>query len=145
MLIFGILSTIIGMILFVHARKRIFIRENQMGLSARGCLQFASLPLQGKARRGGSRGCLQFEKSPSPAGRSPQRGRVGVGVGDIAHEINLLFFNAFYALTSTLLRKQCLSHRDWNSSRSERGGIFAVFPVFSSLHKHTEKCDSPRF
>ena len=34
MLIFGILSTIIGMILFVHARKRIFIRENQMGLSA---------------------------------------------------------------------------------------------------------------
>ena len=115
MLIFGILSTIIGMILFVHARKRIFIRENQMGLSARGCLQFASLPLQGKARRGGSRGCLQFEKSPSPAGRSPQRGRVGVGVSDIIDEPKFQFFNCL------LLSPQPFPQRDWNSSRSERG------------------------
>ena len=53
---------------------------------------------------------------------------------------------------SLLLRKQCLSlrelfqsHRDKHCSRSERGGILAVFPVFSSLHKHTEKYDSTRF
>ena len=56
------------------------------------------------------------EFSPSPAGRSPQRGRVGVGVSDIAHELKLLFFNDFAALTPTL------SHR-------ERGHI-GCFPGF---------------
>ena len=77
-----------------------------------------------------------------------------MGVSDIAHEPKFCFFN--YLLPSPQpslllrkqylsLREQSLSHRDWNSSRSERGGILAVFPVFSSLHKRTEKCDSTRF
>ena len=77
-----------------------------------------------------------------------------MGVSDIAYELKLLFSNGFAALTpalSLLLRKQCLllrepsqSHRDKHCLRSERGGILAVFPVFISLHKHTEKCDSPK-
>ena len=78
-----------------------------------------------------------------------------MGVSDIVHELNLLFFNGFTVLApqlSLLLRKQCVSlhelsqiHKDKHCSRSERGGILAVFPVFSSLHKHTEKYDSTRF
>ena len=97
--------------------------RHRSSCGARGCLQFASLPLQGKARRGGSRGCLQFEKSPSPAGRSPQRGRVGVGVSDIAHELNFLFFNDFAALTPTLSRYAS------NACPTGRGGISAVLPA----------------
>ena len=33
-----------------------------------------------------------IEKSPSPAGRSPQRGRVGEGVGNIIDELKFQFF-----------------------------------------------------
>ena len=40
-----------------------------------------------------ARGCLQCEKSPSPAGRSPQRGRVGEGVSDIIDEPKFQFFD----------------------------------------------------
>ena len=39
--------------------------------------------------------------TPSPAGRSPQRGRVGEGVGDITCEVKFLFF-MFVALTPDL-------------------------------------------
>ena len=40
-----------------------------------------------------SQGVVTIEKSPSPAGRSPQRGRVGEGVSDIIDEPKFQFFN----------------------------------------------------
>ena len=55
------------------------------------------------------------EISPSPAGRSPQRGRVGEGVSDSIDETKFQFFNCL------LPSPQPLSQRNWNSSRSERG------------------------
>ena len=55
-----------------------------------------------------------IEKSPSPAGRSPQRGRAGEGVGDIIDELKCRFFSCLQPSPHPL------SQRDWNSSRSER-------------------------
>ncbi|MFC2502975.1 MAG: hypothetical protein ACFN4D_02795, partial [Cardiobacterium sp.] len=49
------------------------------------------------------------------------------------------FFQSFAALTPALSRYAS------NACPTGRGGILAVFPVFSFLHKHTEKCGSPRF
>ena len=57
------------------------------------------------ADRPASRGCLQF-KSPSPAGRSPQRGRDGEGVDNAAYEMKFRFFNRL------LPSPQPLSHRE---------------------------------
>ena len=54
---------------------------------------------------GAARGCLQF-KSPSPAGRSPQRGRDGEGVDNAAYEMKFRFFNRL------LPSPQPLSHRE---------------------------------
>ena len=54
---------------------------------------------------GCARGCLQF-KSPSPAGRSPQRGRDGEGVDNAAYEMKFRFFNRL------LPSPQPLSHRE---------------------------------
>ena len=70
------------------------------------------------------------EFSPSPAGRSPQRGRVGVGVSDIAHELKLLFFNDFAALTPTL------SHRE--------RGAYRLFSRFSVPYTSTRKNAIPQ-
>ena len=56
-------------------------------------------------RRNRARGCLQF-KSPSPAGRSPQRGRDGEGVDNAAYEMKFRFFNRL------LPSPQPLSHRE---------------------------------
>jgi len=62
----------------------------------------------------------QPKNSPSPAGRSPQRGRDGVGVSDMVDEPEFQFFT-FAALTPAL------SHR-------EREHIDAL-PCVSSLHR----------
>ena len=51
------------------------------------------------------RACLQFE-FPSPAGRSPQRGRDGEGVDNAAYEMKFRFFNRL------LPSPQPLSHRE---------------------------------
>ena len=57
--------------------------------------------------------------SPSPAGRSPQRGRVGEGVSNIVSEKKFRFFIFTTLPNALLLRKQCFSlhevfqlHRD---------------------------------
>ena len=60
--------------------------------------------------------------APSPAGRSPQRGRVGEGVSDIAQEPKWRFFT-FAAPTPALP----------HGGRGHIGG----FLFFSSLHKFT--------
>ena len=68
---------------------------------------------------------LKIETSPSSAGRSPQRGWVGVGVSDIVHELKFLFFNGFVVLIPnlSLLRKQCLSLRELSQSQRVEGLI----------------------
>ena len=92
--------------------------------------------------------------SPPPQGEARSGGGLGLGVGYILDKPKSCFSNCLLPSPqpSLLLRKQCLSlrelsqsHRDKHCSRSERWSILAVFPAFSSLRKHTEKCDSPRF
>ena len=82
-----------------------------------GCAEYPPPP-QGAQR-------LQRAGTHSKCGRilNGARGRVGVGVSDIAHEMKLLFFNDFAALTpaSLLLRKQCLLLRELPQSQRERG------------------------
>ena len=36
---------------------------------------------------------VSLQTAPSPAGRSPQRGRAGVGVSDIIDELEFQFFS----------------------------------------------------
>ena len=50
--------------------------------------------------------------SPSPAGRSPQRGRVGEGVNNIVSEEPFRFFISAALPKSLLLYKQCFSPRE---------------------------------
>ena len=56
---------------------------------------------------------VSLQTAPSPAGRSPQRGRVGEGVSGVVYEQMATFFT-FAALTPTplSLREQCLPQRE---------------------------------
>ena len=90
--------------------------------------------------------------SPPPQGEARSGGGLGWGWAIFSINRNPAFPIVCCPHPSPLRRKQCLSlrelyqsHRDKHCSRSERWSILAVFPAFSSLRKHTEKCGSPRF
>ena len=98
--------------------------------------------------------CYAEFPPPLQGAQRPQRGRVGVGVSDIAYELKLLFSNGFVVLTPALsLASQAMlvaaravpvPQGLEQLAQREREHI-GCFPGFQFPTQAHEKCDSPRF